>query len=37
MINAIPALVSNRGSLPQVVGGDFSEGGGGACCRFPNG
>src|SRR5436305_8365788 len=24
--SGIPALVSDRGSLPQVVGGDFSEG-----------
>jgi hypothetical protein len=28
MINAIPPLVSSRGSLPHVVGGDFSGGGG---------
>ena len=28
MINGIPALVSNRGALPDVVGGDFSTGGG---------
>jgi hypothetical protein len=35
MINSIPALVSERGSLPDVVGGDFSQGGGGASCRFP--
>lgn len=37
MINAIPALVSNRGSLPQVVGGDFSEGGADASCQSPSG
>ena len=35
MINAIPALVSNRGSLPHVVGGDFSEGGGGRVLPIP--
>src|SRR6185295_14773415 len=35
MINAIPPLVSNRGSLPQVVGGDFSEGGGGRVLPIP--
>ncbi len=36
MINAIPPLVSNRGSLPQVVGGDFSEGGGGRVLPVPD-
>src|SRR6185436_15310587 len=35
MINAIPPLVSNRGSLPDVVGGDFSEGGGGRVLPIP--
>ena len=35
MINAIPALVSNRGSLPHVVGGDFDEGGGGRVLPIP--
>ncbi len=35
MINAIPPLVSNRGSLPHVVGGDFSEGGGGRVLPVP--
>ncbi len=35
MINAIPPLVSNRGSLPQVVGGDFREGGGGRVLPVP--
>jgi glycosyltransferase involved in cell wall biosynthesis len=35
MINAIPALVSNRGSLPQVVGGDFGDGGGGRVLPIP--
>ena len=29
MINAVPPIVSNRGSLPHVVGGDFFAGGGG--------
>lgn len=32
MINAIPAIVSDRGSLPDVVGGDANVGGGG-CVR----
>jgi glycosyltransferase involved in cell wall biosynthesis len=36
MINAIPPLVSNRGSLPQVVGGDFSDGGGGRVLPVPD-
>jgi glycosyltransferase involved in cell wall biosynthesis len=36
MINAVPPLVSNRGSLPQVVGGDFSEGGGGRVLPIPD-
>jgi hypothetical protein len=35
MINAIPALVSDRGSLPAVVGGDFSLGGGGRVLPIP--
>jgi glycosyltransferase involved in cell wall biosynthesis len=37
MINAIPPLVSNRGSLPHVVGGDFSTGGGGRVLPIPAG
>jgi glycosyltransferase involved in cell wall biosynthesis len=37
MINAIPPLVGNRGSLPHVVGGDFSEGGGGRVLPIPDG
>jgi glycosyltransferase involved in cell wall biosynthesis len=36
MINAIPPLVSNRGSLPQVIGGDFSTGGGGRVLPIPD-
>lgn len=36
MINAIPPMVSNRGSLPQVVGGDFSAGGGGRVLPIPH-
>jgi glycosyltransferase involved in cell wall biosynthesis len=36
MINGIPPLVSNRGSLPQVVGGDFSAGGGGRVLPVPD-
>ena len=35
LINGIPALVSNRGSLPHVVGGDFNEGGGGRVLPIP--
>jgi glycosyltransferase involved in cell wall biosynthesis len=37
MINAIPPLVGDRGSLPHVVGGDFSEGGGGRVLPIPAG
>ena len=29
MINAVPPIVSNRGSLPHVVGGDYASAGGG--------
>jgi len=36
MINAIPPLVSNRGSLPQVVGGDFRDGGSGCVLPIPD-
>lgn len=36
MINGIPALVSDRGSLPHVVGGDFSAGGGGRVLPIPD-
>jgi len=35
MINAIPPLVGDRGSLPHVVGGDFSAGGGGRVLPIP--
>jgi len=35
MINAIPPLVSHRGSLPHVIGGDFAEGGGGRVLPIP--
>jgi glycosyltransferase involved in cell wall biosynthesis len=35
MINAIPPLVSDRGSLPAVIGGDFDEGGGGRVLPIP--
>jgi hypothetical protein len=35
MINAVPPIVSDRGSLPQVVGGDFSAGGGGRVLSIP--
>jgi glycosyltransferase involved in cell wall biosynthesis len=36
MINAIPPLVGNRGALPDVVGGDFSTGGGGYVLPIPD-
>jgi glycosyltransferase involved in cell wall biosynthesis len=36
MINEIPPIVSNRGSLPQVVGGDFCAGGGGRVLPVPD-
>jgi glycosyltransferase involved in cell wall biosynthesis len=36
MINAIPPIVSNRGSLPQVIGGDFSTEGGGRVVPLPD-
>jgi len=35
MINGIPPLVSDRGSLPQVIGGDFATGGGGRVLPLP--
>jgi glycosyltransferase involved in cell wall biosynthesis len=35
MINGIPPLVSDRGSLPHVVGGDFEAGGGGRVLPIP--
>jgi glycosyltransferase involved in cell wall biosynthesis len=35
MINGIPPLVSERGSLPHVAGGDFSAGGGGRVLPIP--
>jgi glycosyltransferase involved in cell wall biosynthesis len=35
MINGVPPLVGNRGSLPNVVSGDFSEGGGGRVLPIP--
>jgi glycosyltransferase involved in cell wall biosynthesis len=35
MVNGIPPLVSNRGSLPHVVGGDFGAGGGGFVLPIP--
>jgi glycosyltransferase involved in cell wall biosynthesis len=36
MINGIPPVVSNRGSLPYVVGGDYSAGGGGFVLPLPD-
>ncbi len=35
MINGIPPLVSDRGSLPTVIGGDFHAGGGGRVLPVP--
>lgn len=35
MINGIPALVSDRGALPEAIGGDFSAGGGGLVLPIP--
>ena len=36
MINGIPPLVSDRGSLPQVVGGDYAAGGSGFVRPIPD-
>ncbi|MCA1585547.1 MAG: glycosyltransferase [Acidobacteria bacterium] len=36
MINGVPPIVSNRGSLPQVIGGDFASGGGGRVVPLPD-
>ena len=36
MINGIPPLVSDRGSLPQVVGGDYAAGGSGSVRPIPD-
>jgi glycosyltransferase involved in cell wall biosynthesis len=35
MINGVPPLVSERGSLPDVIGGDFKTGGGGRVLPIP--
>jgi glycosyltransferase involved in cell wall biosynthesis len=35
MINGIPPVVGDRGALPDVVGGDFSAGGGGRVLPIP--
>jgi glycosyltransferase involved in cell wall biosynthesis len=35
MINGIPPLVSNRGALPDVLGGDAAQGGGGRVLPIP--
>ena len=37
MINGIPALVSNRGSLPHVVGATFVRAARATSCRCPTG
>ena len=36
MINGVPPLVSNRGALPEVVGGDAAAGGGGRVLPVPD-
>ena len=36
MINGIPPVVSNRGGLPDTVGGDFAVGGGGRVVPIPD-
>jgi glycosyltransferase involved in cell wall biosynthesis len=36
MINAVPPIVGNRGSLPHVLGGDYSDGGGGRVLPIPD-
>jgi glycosyltransferase involved in cell wall biosynthesis len=36
MINGIPALVSDRGALPDVVAGDAKDGGGGRVLPIPS-
>ena len=36
MINGIPPLVSDRGSLPHVVGGDYAAGGAGFVLPLPD-
>ena len=35
MINGIPPLVGDRGALPEVIGGDFADGGGGRVLPIP--
>jgi glycosyltransferase involved in cell wall biosynthesis len=37
MINCIPAIVSDRGALPDVVGGDYADGGSGFVLSIPSG
>ncbi len=36
MINAVPPIVGNRGSLPHVLGGDYAQGGGGRVLSIPD-
>lgn len=36
MINGVPPLVSDRGGLPDVVGGDFAQGGGRRVLPLPD-
>ena len=36
MINGIPPLVGTRGALPDVIGGDYADGGGGRVLPIPD-
>jgi glycosyltransferase involved in cell wall biosynthesis len=36
MINGIPPLVGTRGALPEVIGGDYAEGGAGRVLPIPD-
>jgi glycosyltransferase involved in cell wall biosynthesis len=36
MVNGIPPLVGNRGALPHVIGGDFTDGGAGRVLPIPD-
>jgi glycosyltransferase involved in cell wall biosynthesis len=36
MINGVPPLVGARGALPEVIGGDYSEGGAGRVLPIPD-
>ncbi len=36
MINGVPPIVGTRGALPDVVGGDYADGGGGRVIPIPD-